>query len=228
MYAVFQFFHWVIFLVLSTFLSHPWSLVIIIYKLPVVISAYSDVIFRKFCYNFVLFSGNSALHKRIGKHLLSGNFKIISFLYWIPSLSIFIVICHYRAGWLPRATACTLTFQSILSLTGFPGYYCIMYQLMFPPGEGEKLYFTLNIILVNRAVASLSLTVPGGQELHQGLSIYRDGTLRTNSWAILSVAILNNYEISREHVAANLTNYENTWLNLHPYLHPNEMITDPL
>ena len=38
--------------------------------------------------------------------------------------------------------------------------------------------------------------------LCQGLSIFRDGTLRTNSWAILSAAILNNYEISREHVAA--------------------------
>ena len=42
----------------------------------------------------------------------------------------------------------------------------------------------------------------------QGLSIYRDGTLGTNSWAIVSAAILNNYEISREHVAANLNNYE--------------------
>ena len=56
----------------------------------------------------------------------------------------------------------------------------------------------------------------------QGLSIYRDGTLRKNSWAILGAAILNNYEISREHGAANLNNYENTWLSLRP----NEMITD--
>ena len=36
----------------------------------------------------------------------------------------------------------------------------------------------------------------------QGFSIYRDGTLCRNSWVILSAAILNNYEISRELGAA--------------------------